>query len=566
MTKGTFGIRVESLGFAYPDCAPVLEGISFDLAAGSRVLLAGATGSGKSTLLRCLKPELTPEGSLHGKILLDGRSVRELDYQDSAGLIGFVMQDPRQQIVMDTVKAELAFGLENVGAAPEVIERRVAEIAHYFGINAWVNRPTSELSGGEAQLVNLAAILAMKPCVLLLDEPTSMLDPIAARDFLDLLIRVNDELGITILMVEHRYEELLGAMNRILYLSKGSLAFEGEPREFAQWLHREHPAHGMALPVATRLYLESTDCFETHDIPLDVKEGRWWLWQQTKQAGKAAEEQAAHPAPQQLNQPAEPAAWLMQARRVWFRHSKDGAYLLRDVSLEVVRGSIVGIVGANASGKSTLLSLLSGALKPQHGRLSCAKGARTALLPQDPTILFLYDTVLEVVMEHAQSFAYTEEEALNMLSRFGILDFRKRHPLDLSGGEQQKLALSKLLLAQPEVLLLDEPTSRLDCPAQLELRSILRQEAAANKAIVMVSHDLEFVAVVADEGLMLFDGELIGRAPIDEFFADNLFYTTPLRRLVQGIVDDCPGCQEGVRRVCQEKRPPDTLVHEELDA
>ncbi len=560
MNTRTQGISVKDLSFAYPGGGKVLDGVSFDIAPGSRVLLAGSTGSGKSTLLRCLKPELTPSGELSGNIQIAGQSVQELNAQVSAGRIGFVMQDPRQQIVMDTVKAELAFGLENLGTPPEMIQRRVAEIANYFGINSWVERGTSELSGGETQLVNLASVIAMQPRALLLDEPTAMLDPIAAREFMELVERVNDELGITVILVEHKQEDLLNTMNQVLYLEEGHLAFDGRTREFAQWLHGSGNSNRRALPVATQLYLKQPEQSHTvsEEIPLDVREGRWWLWQhkdealellgisdqttamtqQKKQSSSQAESSAQPTTPHSTVRPS--SALALEARHIWYRYSKTGSYILKDLSLGVERGSILGIVGANASGKSTLLSLLFGTFKPQHGKVLQASDLQFGLLPQDPTTLFIRDTLTEDLMDHAQDFRYAETEVQHMLDTMGLLDKKERHPFDLSGGEQQKLAMAKLLLTNPDVLLLDEPTKGLDSLALSELYGILTREAASGKTIIMVSHDLEFVAATADECLMLFDGEPVGRASASEFFAGNMFYTTALQRITQGILENCP--------------------------
>jgi len=528
------GVKVSGLSFTYPGGTEVLKDLSFSVLAGSRVLLAGATGSGKSTLLRCLKPELTPHGRLVGELAVDGLAIGDFNPQLSAGRIGFVMQDPHQQIVMDTVKAELAFGLENLGTPPESIQRRIAEIANYFGIHSWVDRSTSDLSGGEKQLVNLAAIIAMQPRTLLLDEPTVGLDPIAAREFLELVQRVNDELGITVILVEHHQEDVLSHMNQVLYLEEGKLAFDGSPRSFALWLHESDRAQVRGLPVASRLYFNSldqtTEVRDITEIPLGVREGRWWLWQHA----------ASAPEIPKLSTPSPCQSVVVEVKHVWFRYGKEDPYVLKDLSLKIESGSLLGIVGANASGKSTLLSLLFGAYKPQHGKIRQAHGARLALLPQDPTTLFIHDSLQDELMAHSRNFDYGEVEVQAMLERMGLSNKARRHPFDLSGGEQQKLALAKLLLTKPSILLLDEPTKGLDSLALDDLGKILRSFVDEGKTALIVSHDLEFVAATADECLMLFDGTSVGRGPVKEFFTGNMFYTTALQRITQGILDDCP--------------------------
>jgi len=471
---------------------------------------------------------------------------------------------------MDTVKAELAFGLENLGTPPEMIQRRIAEIANYFGINTWVDRSTSELSGGEKQLLNLAAIIAMQPRTLLLDEPTVWLDPIASREFLELVLRVNDELGITVILVEHYQEDVLSRVNQVLYLDEGRLAFDGSPREFALWLHESGNANRGALPVASRLYLNQVDTKAAEDLPLDVREGRWWLWQQVRDKGvsgcgaggtglgapiwlcQIGAPSPVPPAPQP-DTPASSPRIVLEARHVWYRYSKEGPYILKDLSLQVSSGSILGIVGANASGKSTLLSLLFGAFKPQHGKIRQAEDAHLALLPQDPTALFINDSVHDELMEHRRDFGYTELEVQGMLERMGLLDKAGRHPFDLSGGEQQKLALAKLLLTGPDVLLLDEPTKGLDSLALADLCGILKGISAEGKTVVIVSHDLEFVAAAADECLMLFDGASVGRGPVKDFFTGNILYTTALQRITQGILEDCPPVLPAQVRATEEE-------------
>lgn len=581
------GLQVSELSFTYPNAsAATLDSLSFSISAGSRVLLAGTTGSGKSTLLRCLKKELTPAGELRGRItihddLLTGRTsskqehspkaqasgmdLRYLDAGQSAGSIGFVMQDPRQQIVMDTVEAELAFGLENLGTPQELMQRRVAEIAHYFGINSWLHRNTSELSGGEMQLVNLASIIAMQPKMILMDEPTAALDPIAAREFIQLALRLNDELGITLVIVEHNLEDLLSAMNQVLYLEQGHVTFDGETRSFAAWMHETKNPNETSLPTAARFYLAQArnEALKACCIPLEVKEGRSWLWHDANKdtlcfgKGESSDESsdesshkksspsktntapdAKSPHPQKQQSLA--AHTVLEAKRVWFRYQRNKSYVLKDLSLKVVGGTIIGLVGANASGKSTLLSLLSGAEKPQHGKINVTAGVRLALLPQDPSALFLKDTVFEDLMEQSKYFGVHDEAVKDLLLKMGLENKETRHPYDLSRGEQQKLALAKVLLGLPDVLILDEPTAGLDAAALETLAELLKELRNSGKTIVMASHNLEFVAAIADECLMLFDGAVIGRAPTQEFFSGNLFYTTALRRITQGILEESP--------------------------
>jgi energy-coupling factor transport system ATP-binding protein len=494
---------VSALGFAYPQGDAVFNDISFNLRPGTRTLLCGRTGCGKSTLLRCLKPELTPVGSLQGTVVLGGADLQTLQPQDSAAQLGFVMQDPSQQLVMDTVRSELAFGLENLGMPSGSIHRRIAEIAYYFNIQSWIDKPLTELSGGQRQLVNLAAVLAMQPRVLLLDEAAAQLDPIARRDFNNLVARVVEELDVCALQVDHDLEESFAAADQVLYLKDASLAFAGEPGDFAQYLQESEDDFLAALPYkARRRY--STQRRVAPGVASNNKHGK----------GQAA----------------------LAAKGVWFKYTKSSPYVLRDLSFALHGGQVQAIVGGNASGKSTLLGVLAGALRPQHGAVRRSSGIRLAALPQDPLTLFFADSARDELANTAGQYGCGEGAADAMLARMGLADTAAAHPFDLSSGQQQKLALGKLLLTGADVYLLDEPTRGLDYFARQELALLIREQRAAGKAILITSHDLDFVADVADTVSMAFDGTLMATAPASEFFAANLFYTTAAMRLREAVV------------------------------
>ncbi|MDR2672402.1 MAG: ATP-binding cassette domain-containing protein [Coriobacteriales bacterium] len=528
----------ESGGTPRAESALALTDISFGVTAGQRVLLCGMTGSGKSTLLRCLKPELRPSGAFSGSVALEGESVDELDPQQSASAIGFVLQDPHQQIVMDNVRAELAFGLENLSVAPEAIHRRIAEIANFFGINTWLDKSTDALSAGQKQVVNLAAVIAMQPKLLLLDEPTAQLDPIASKDFTALLQRVNEELGITVIIIEHQIEEVLSASDLVLFLQEGRLALCGSPQEFISYLARTTSPFVTALPYATRLALENTQhSNHTEDDvwPLDVKEGRQWLRRHSAASGLDEPPSQKTVGPAQTTRLTDLREPVLSAQRIWYRYDRDEPYVLRELSLDVAAGQILGIVGGNGSGKSTLLNLLAGVSTPQHGRIRSAAGLKRAALPQDSTTLFLRDTLLDDVMSFAPRFGFTRAEALALLERLELSCYVDTHPFDLSGGEQQKAALAKLVLTGANLLLLDEPTKGIDTFAQRDLAAILDEQRQSGCAIVLVSHDLEFVSRCAERCVMLFDGTLIGADSTANFFASTMFYTTAAQRLTRGI-------------------------------
>ena len=486
-------VQVRDYSFAYPpeegDCresSAVLSNVNLCIEQGAFCVLVGATGSGKTTLLRSLKPELAPVGESSGDIFVLGRALKphkascaaghqadqpvdsaasSITPLESAQLIGYVMQDPAAQIVCDTVWHELAFGLENLGVEPDLMRRRIAEVAHFFGIEPWIRSKTEDLSGGQKQLVNLAAVLALRPRLLLLDEPTAQLDPNAVKQFLFMLSRVNRELGITVVIATHSPEDVRPyATQRIDLSAPGPIGAFNRAK------------------AALSPYFDSR-CAQLAD------------------AGVA-----------------------LTARDVHFRFDRHASWVLRGVEFRVRQGSVHALVGGNGCGKTTLLRCLAGVLTPQRGRIDNKLAASQALLPQDPKALLVCDSVREELMEWASRCDYDEQAAHVMAQRFGLSDQLKRHPFDLSGGQQQKLAIAKLLLAQPRLLFLDEPTKGLDPASSADLSRIVKALVAEGKTIVMVTHDLDFAFATADEVSMLFDGELACTEPVQDFFDNNLIY------------------------------------------
>lgn len=485
-------VEVSGFSFAYPADGDVrrgsvgervLDGVSFEVEEGEFCILVGSTGSGKTTLLRSLKPELMPEGERSGSISVAGKMIvedgevvssknpRGLSAMDSASSIGFVMQSPEAQIVCDTVWHELAFGLENLGIEQDEMRRRVAEVAHFFGIGPWVRSSVETLSGGQKQLVNLAAVLALRPRLLLLDEPTSQLDPNALKQFLFMLARVNRELGVTIIMTTHAPEDVAAYATRTI-------------------------AMGEIGAAATREQVEAAL------LP------RWKSWEEQEASRGSRDARSC----------------CIRVREAMFRYKKDSPWVLRGVDLNIKRGSVHALVGGNGSGKTTLLKLMAKVGSPQRGKIENDLVAAQALLPQDPKTLFVCDSVEEELAEWRDRCGYTREDERAMLARFGLEGCEKRHPYDLSGGQQQKLAFAKLLLCKPELLFLDEPTKGLDPASCAEVSTIVRSLAAEGRTVVFVTHDLDFALVTADEVSMLFDGETACTEGAREFFANNLVY------------------------------------------
>lgn len=541
-------LKIENLSFTYPLCAAkALDGVSFSVDRGDFVAVCGATGSGKSTLLRMLKRELTPMGEVSGTVSFRGVPLSELSERDSAVKIGFVMQRPEQQIVTDKVWHELAFGLENMGVETDTIRRRVSEMACYFGIEDWFEKDVSELSGGQKQLLNLASVMVMQPEILLLDEPTSQLDPIAAGDFIATVAKLNRELSLTVIMIEHRLEDVIPVAGKLLALAEGRVFAFGETRQTVALLRRE-PDLLDDMPAAVRLYSR----FDTElPCPLDVREGRNFIETAFEnRIRKVQSEEYKHSDKKAL-----------EFSEVWFRYEKELPDVLRGLSFSVWEHEIFCILGGNGSGKSTALAVASGLEKAYAGKIqifgqkikdyknqslyrSCL-----ALLPQDVQTVFLRNTVKEE-LEDAGAVAAELPYDLSTLS--------EKHPYDLSGGQQQLVALAKVLAAKPRLLLLDEPTKGLDAHTRNGFIDVLKKLKASGVTIVCVTHDVEFAALCADRCAMFFRGEITSCGVPRQFFAGNSFYTTAANRMTRGYydavstVEDAEAlCRANERRRCE---------------
>ncbi|MDR0851992.1 MAG: ATP-binding cassette domain-containing protein [Clostridiales Family XIII bacterium] len=567
-------IEIQNYGFSYAGCEQnVLSGISLDIDAGDFVLVCGRSGSGKTTLLRSLKREIAPVGISGGEIIINGK--KKFTLRESAETVGFVMQDPDNQLVMDSVWLELAFGLENLAVPPEEIGRRIGEIAAFFGIEKWFGKNVFELSGGQKQILCLASVIAMQAEIIILDEPTAQLDPIAAEEFLHVLKKVGKELGKTILISEHRLEELLSDTDKVLYLEKGNVRYYGTNREFPMFLAEngeEGRIYAEALPAPTRLSLQYPI---SKNHPLNVREGRKWLaagmTQEDTSGQKANTENAKIPRfyctyspPAETGNVLHPAP-VISLKDVWFRYGKDEAFVLKGLETKIDEGTLHAYVGSNGSGKSTMLKVISGILKPQRGKVVIAPGKRVGMLFQDPKSLFVSDTLRAELSEHLNTGQQnakerkagetkteriaTPEATRDMAEKLGLSDLLDRHPYDLSAGEMQKAALAKVLLLRPDILLLDEPTKGLDAFSKREIAEILMRLKEEGVTIAMVTHDLEFTAQYADRCSMIFGSAVIATDSGRAFFENNMFYTTSVSRMSRGILDGCIlasdiGCRE----------------------
>lgn len=587
---------VEGLTFSYPGFDRLaLDGVTFSVKHGSYVCVCGKSGCGKTTLLRQLKTVLAPHGRRSGSVLFNGVPLAEVGERDQSAQIGFVMQNPDAQIVTDKVWHELAFGLESLGCDARTMRLRVAEMASYFGIQGWFHADVRDLSGGQKQLLNLASVMAMQPSVLVMDEPTSQLDPIAAADFLNTVRKINIELGTTVIVTEHRLEDIFSAADRVLVMEDGRLACDGSPREVAAELYARGDDMTYALPAPVRIFYgveerdrgrvirriscggegavfvadtagdaaaedgavldemvaeaALADGVLAKNCPLTVREGRNWLtervladppdrvWLPEGELAECDERNA-----------------VLSMREVWFRYTRDGSDVLRGVDLCVPAGQTFAVAGGNGTGKSTMLKCACGILRPYRGQVRVLgrklrdwkagelfRGG-VAMLPQDPQNLFVKKTVLEDLLEmlpaHGTEAGERDAKVAEVASVCDVAGLLDAHPFDLSGGEQQRAALAKVLLADPRLLLLDEPTKGIDSFFKRELARIFDRLKERGVTIVMVSHDVEFCARHADSVSMFFDGSVVTSGTPRRFFSQNSFYTTAANRMSRNVFAD----------------------------
>ena len=527
--------EIKDLTFSYASAKGrhSLENVSLTIEQGEFLVLCGKSGSGKSTLLRQLKTVLTPNGKRTGEILFRGVPLKQVSDREQSEKIGFVMQNPDDQIVTDKVWHELAFGLESLGCDQKTMRGRVAEMACYFGIQDWFHRDVATLSGGQKQLLNLASIMAMQPEVLILDEPTSQLDPIAASDFLNTVRKINTELGTTVIITEHRLEDIFPYADRAVVMEKGRVIADDTPGKVGQLLFEQANPMFAAMPTPVRVYYGAGG---TGGSPLTVRQGRSWL---SRRFPNRPEKDAiaAPPLPEEVKDPA------LVLKELWFRYEQDSPDSLRGVSAEIPSGSLYAILGGNGAGKSTTLKAISGICRPYRGKVTLFgkpvdkyKSSELfhgclAMLPQDPKSLFVKKTVREDLSEMTKDKSSIERIA----ALCQITELLDSHPYDLSGGEQQRAALAKVLLTNPRLLLLDEPTKGIDSFFKETFAGILADLKKQGITIVMVSHDVEFCACYADVVSMFFDGQILTTDTPRRFFGSNSFYTTAAHRMSRHI-------------------------------
>lgn len=520
-------IKIKNLIFSYPNSEKTaLNDINLTVNQGEFVTICGKSGCGKSTLLRHLKPILTPHGKTSGEIYFDGKSIYDLSDREQAENIGFVMQNPDNQIVTDKVWHELVFGLESLGINSAEIRSKAAEMASFFGIQNWFYENVANLSGGQKQILNLASVMVMNPTLLLLDEPSSQLDPISAHDFFTMLERINTELGVTIILSEHNLSEVFPLSDKVVVMEDGKITAENTPYKIGEELKQN--SMFAALPTPTKIYYSLGN--NSGNCPITIRDGHKWLEKQ--QINEHFEFKSEK---NRIN--TEP---ILELKDVWFRYEKNSDDILKGLSFKVHENEFYAIVGGNGVGKSTALSVISKINKPYRGKVFINDDTKVAVMPQNPQSLFLKKSVLEELYDAV--FDVEKEKRKNeieyVIKLCELDNLLENHPYDLSGGEQQRVALAKMLLRKPDLLVLDEPTKGLDACFKRKLATILKSLQKNGMTVLMVTHDIEFCAEYADICAMFFDGKIVSEAPPRKFFAENNFYTTSAKRMADGIIEN----------------------------
>ena len=546
-------LRVDGLKFSYPNqLKKALNNINFSIDEGDFVLICGESGCGKSTLLRHLKPELSPHGQVSGDIYYYSQKINDYSSKQLASEIGYVLQNPDSQIVTDKVWHELAFGLENMGLDTQSIRLRVAEMASFFGIQGWFRKNVNDLSGGQKQLLNLASIMAMQPKILILDEPTSQLDPIAAKDFIDTLVRINKELSTTIIMTEHNLEDIYSVCDKVIVMEDGKVICNDTNYKVVDILSGDKN-HKMfkSLPTPSKIYNQLNGYLEgASKSPLTVKDCRQWLNDSMDEVTITKLDDTET----EINIGEKDREIAIELKDVYFQYNKISEPTIRDLSFKVYKGEIYSILGGNGTGKSTTLSLVARQRKPQRGKIfinniemkkynnKSLYENNLALLPQNPQSLFVFETVREdleeVLILQNKDREYIDKEVKRVSKLLDIEHLLEHHPYDLSGGELQRAGMAKVMLLNPKIILLDEPTKGLDAYCKEEIGKMLMKLRDMGVTIVVVSHDIEFSARYSDRCAMFFDGSIVSEGTPKEFFLGNNFYTTVSNRIARNIFED----------------------------
>lgn len=532
-------IQCESFSFTYNDGKEKsLDSIDLEVNAGEIILIQGETGSGKSTLLKSFKKELLPFGSKEGTIIIDDCPVEGMSLNQSAEKVGFVFQDPLNQVVCDTVEAELAFGMENIGKSKTEISERIAELSIYFGMSHWMTRELSSLSTGELQLVNLASIIAMAPDILLLDEPLAQLDPVSKERFLNILFKLNDDFNLTILIVEHELDLLYAHCDQVIVLKEGQIIEQGTPRKVAEDCWQSEKINYLPIPAHIFHLLEGKGV-----VPINIKEGIRFI---SKVEGL---DKMSH-----IDKTKEVKGETLKIRNLTFRYDRQSTYILEEVDLTLKEGDILCLFGANGSGKTTLLKVIIGVLKNKQGKiwwnqvrmtsktLETYLGETIGYLPQNPSGLLFSGTVAENLVEvmtyHKVDLIEQRMRMKELLSELDLKYLEHRKIDTLSYGEKQLVALSKVFILRPQLVLLDEPTKGLDRKKKETVERFLRKKGSEGITMIITSHDPDFASEVGSLCTLLFRQKLTPLQTPTHFFSKHHFFTTTVKKVVHQRLKD----------------------------
>lgn len=536
--------KVENLTYYYPGSEKAaLRDINLEIEEGDFILVVSGSGSGKSSLARVLAG-LIPDfygGRIGGKVIFKGKDIKKMDRRKLAREVGMVFQDPEKQIVQTCVEAEIAFGLENLGLCPKEMLRRVAEVVSFMDLAPIMESFTANLSGGQKQKLALASVLAMQPHVLILDEPTSQLDPVSAEDILNLAKRLNEEMGFTVILIEQRLERCFHLADRILLMERGEIVCDGRAREVArEAIKRDMPF----VPPVARFFAG----LNFPAAPVTVKEGRKLLRSCLKENNFAGKTQSGLCCKNVHAGDLRGQKSVVSLKNVWFTYP-GGQEVLKGVSLDLKEGEFVAVLGENGAGKSTLLKHMTGMLKPGRGSVQVLgkdiskdgfKGIRrfTAYLSQNPNDYLFQDTVEDELLFTLKNFGLEDRSAVDeMLEKFHLARYRKTNPRDLSSGERQRVALASVLVTGPRLIILDEPTRGVDFRLKAELGRFLQKETEKGGTVIVVTHDVEFAAEFAARTVMMFAGRIVSDGEKHEVLGRSVYYSPQIGKMCRGICE-----------------------------
>jgi energy-coupling factor transport system ATP-binding protein len=534
-------IKIEDFTFCYSGATkPALRDIDLEVQDGEFVLVTGPSGGGKSSLCRCFNG-LIPHfygGKVTGRVVVQGLDTMRHATRELATRVGMIFQDPENQLVTMDVEREIAFGLENLAFPPDLIARRMVESLETLGVSSLRHRQVHELSGGEKQQVAIASVLALHPEILILDEPTSELDPKSAEELLSIVERLNDELGITVILIEHRLDRVLQHADRLVVLHEGRVVSDGSPRGILSQHYQEITGAGVGMPPIIKLAHELENRGISMDgTPLTVKEGRIML--------SSVFQKTSRKLPQQDEKG--DSRPVVEVEKLWHVYP-EGPAALKNVSLKINEGEFVAIMGRNASGKTTLVKHFNGLLKPTKGLVAVdgidTKKATVAELArkvgfvfQNPNDHLFADTVEEEVSFTLKNLGLESGQiglgVNEVLERFKLKEYRSLYPRSLSGGEKQRVALASVLVVQPKILILDEPTRGMEYRLKRELMVFLQGYASQGNTVILVTHDVETTAEHADRVVLLSEGKIVVDGDKRDVLSRALLFSPQINRLVQ---------------------------------